>query len=97
MSRYSEHNIAPHPPLAHKYYHKDERVPCGCATDVRQAPTVVCKYCGAVYDWNAVVSFLSFRCYDCGRYEYDWHKRVASPPVEWVDKGIPMSVEEVKE
>lgn len=61
-----------HTPHAHAAHTN----PCGCSTSALDAKWI-CKHCGAAYT-NDLVTFLRFRCYDCGQWGPYRHRVAAS-------------------
>ena len=52
---------APRTPHMHRFHVTE--TPCGCWTG--NWSSMSCRWCGASYELDEVLSFASFRCYDC--------------------------------
>ena len=56
----------PEPHVPHRHADHDGSKPCGCWLGDTSQQRVSCEWCGASYLRSEVVTFVHWRCYDCG-------------------------------
>jgi len=58
---HSNRILKPHTPYAHVLHKENEN--CGCY--IGRGTPIICSHCGAAYEWETIITFPIWKCYDC--------------------------------